>query len=140
MCRGRRAWSVLFLEKRRNERRYKSQLQNRRDKARHYTDSIVLPSVRGGIRVDELGRRLADVALHVQKNILLRNEAKDNRKNPLVRSPVWAGRRSVRPAADANTVCSPVPTDSSLSPSVPSVPQSPSVPQADHVRASAEDA
>src|SRR6266436_6657447 len=37
------------------------------------------------------------------ENIWRYNEAKDNRKMPLVRSPVWVGYRSVRPAADANT-------------------------------------
>src|SRR5258705_25265 len=47
-----------------------------------------------------------------QENILRRNEAKDNRKIPLVRSPVWARRRGILPAADANTVRSPMPTDS----------------------------
>ena len=59
-----------------------------------------------------LRRVKAWVPLHRQENILRRNEAKDNRKIPLVRSPVWARRQGILPAADANTVRSPTPTDS----------------------------
>jgi hypothetical protein len=55
--------------------------------------------------------------------------AKDNRKMPLVRSPVWVVRRSVRPAADANTVCQPLPTNSFESLRLPT-----SVLQADSAR------
>src|SRR5258706_2077291 len=44
------------------------------------------------------------------ENPVQSDEAKDNRKIPLVRSPVREGCRSVQPGGDANTVRSAVPT------------------------------
>src|SRR6266851_759712 len=52
------------------------------------------------------------VPMHRYRKYFAAQRGEGQSKNPLVRSPVWAGRRSDRPAADANTVRSPVPTDS----------------------------
>ena len=51
------------------------------------------------------------VPLHRSREYFATQRGEGQLKNPLVRSPVWAGCPGILPAADANTVCSPMPTD-----------------------------
>jgi hypothetical protein len=110
---GRRARPVLFLESGGINHRYRAQLQKRRAKARHYADSIALPLVRGGNSPQRSCRRVKSwVPMHRSREYFATQRGEGQLKNPLVRSPVWAGCPGILPAADANTVCSPMPTDS----------------------------
>jgi hypothetical protein len=56
-------------------------------------------------------RRLPGSRCIAQGNILRCSGAKDNRKIPLVRSPVWQGAEASLLGADASTVGSPMPMD-----------------------------
>jgi len=56
-------------------------------------------------------RRSQESRHTAQANFAQRNEANDNRKIPLVRSPVWIGCQSVQPGGDANTVHWVTPTE-----------------------------